>query len=112
MNHPLTDYYICSSHNTYLEGGQFSGVSSVKAYENAIIKGCRCIEIDCWDGPNGEPIVYHGYTLTTKIKFEDVIKTIAEYAFKKSDYPLIISLEVHCSYEQQGKMAEILEREL
>jgi hypothetical protein len=19
--------------------------------------------VDCWDGPDGEPIVYHGYTL-------------------------------------------------
>jgi len=71
----------------------------VKAYENAFVKGCRCVEIDCWDGPNGEPIVYHGYTLTTKIKFEDVIKTIAEKAFQLSEFPLILSLEVHCSYD-------------
>ena len=24
--------------------------------------------VDCWDGPDGEPIIYHGFTLTSKIK--------------------------------------------
>ena len=32
--------------------------------------GCRCVEIDCWDGEDGDPMVYHGHTLTTKIRFE------------------------------------------
>ena len=22
---------------------------------------------DCWDGPDGEPVVYHGWTLTSKL---------------------------------------------
>lgn len=48
------------------------------------------------DGDKGEPIVYHGHTLTTKIMFEDVIKTIKDYGFKNSNYPIVLSLEVHC----------------
>lgn len=43
------------------------------------------MELDCWDGPNGEPVIYHGYTLTSKILFKDVIKTIKNYAFKVSE---------------------------
>ena len=39
------------------------------------------ISVDCWDGPNNEPIIYHGHTLTSKIKFKDVIKAIKDYAF-------------------------------
>ena len=35
--------------------------------------GCRCVEIDCFDGPDDEPEVYHKNTLVSKIKFRDVI---------------------------------------
>lgn len=48
----------------------------------ALKRGCRCVEVDCWDGPNGEPIVYHGHTFTSKIFFKDVVTVLGNYAFK------------------------------
>ncbi|XP_074500401.1 1-phosphatidylinositol 4,5-bisphosphate phosphodiesterase eta-2 [Sebastes fasciatus] len=108
MTQPLNNYFIATSHNTYLTGDQLLSQSRVEMYAYVLQAGCRCVEVDCWDGPDGEPIIHHGYTLTSKILFRDVIETINKYAFTKSPYPVILSIENHCTVPQQKKMAQYL----
>lgn len=77
MTHPLSHYFIASSHNTYLTEGQLQGQASAQQYIEVLEKGFRCVEIDIWDGKDNEgvsiPVVVHGGTLVTHIPFQGLI---------------------------------------
>ena len=58
------------------------------AYSKVVFSYNVLFLVDCWDGDDGEPIIYHGHTLTSKILFKDVIEACEKYAFEKYDFYL------------------------
>ncbi|KAI1120057.1 PLC-like phosphodiesterase [Nemania abortiva] len=119
-SHPLPEYFISSSHNTYLLGHQLEGKSSASAYESTLFTGARCVEIDAWDNSENkdEPKVTHGYTLVSNIPFRavcesirDVVDKEAAEAVDKQGYraaPIMLSLENHCGAYGQMRLVEIM----
>lgn len=119
-SHPLPEYFISSSHNTYLLAHQLYGTSSATAYQNTLKAGARCVEIDAWDDDTekDEPKVTHGYTLVSHISFRSVCETIrdivdqeaaqAEETQANRPAPILISLENHCDANGQKRLVEIM----
>ncbi|CZR62152.1 related to phospholipase C [Phialocephala subalpina] len=119
-SHPLPEYFISSSHNTYLIAHQLIGSSSAEAYETALNTGSRCVEIDAWDNDEDaeEPKVTHGYTLVSHISFRSVCETIRDCVDKEAAEavnqqgqraaPILLSLENHCSAKGQMRLVKIM----
>ncbi|KAF5526190.1 1-phosphatidylinositol 4,5-bisphosphate phosphodiesterase 1 [Colletotrichum aenigma] len=114
-SHPLPEYFISSSHNTYLLAHQLYGSSSAEAYEDTLRAGARCVEIDAWDNPDNkdEPKVTHGYTLVSHIPFRAVCETIRDVVDQEARdpnpaAPILLSLENHCDPEGQIRLVHIM----
>ncbi len=106
----MIDYFINSSHNTYLCGHQLYGESSQEMYKEAMSGGYRLVELDCYDGKDNDINVTHGYTLVDKVKLDKVLEILRDNAFQKNDLPVILSVENHLSSKYQEIMAAEIKR--
>lgn len=68
--------------------------------------------MDVYDGQDNRPQIYHQKTLTSKIYFEDALIACKNAAFVLTEYPLIITIELHTSPEGQKNMANLIKKHL
>ena len=112
--YPLRDFYIFSSHNTYITNKQNMDTNSLKMIENALKLNVREIELDVyaknWLGKeidnDHEPIVTHGlvrgigesdiFLNSNLLPLEKCFDTIKKYMnYNNNTDPLIINIELN-----------------
>ena len=64
LDRPINDYYIKSTHNTYLTSHQLTGKSSTKMYSTSLLYNFRLVELDCYNGDGDDIIITHGWIYT------------------------------------------------
>lgn len=131
MSMPLSDYWICTSHDSYLSKATdrgFGAIKRVSCSENtaekhgheqadesmilaALQRGVRCLDLDLWDGVTGKPVVSRakptGNGTDSTIPLAVILRTIRKFLnYHPSSYPIIVRLENHCSYLVQQQVAQ------
>lgn len=96
LDKPLNEFYISTSHNSYLAFLQHLSFVKSQNIKNVLDFGSRVIELDI-SHINNIPIIAHGtkdFITTSYIYLEKALDTILQYGFNTSD-PLIIFCEIY-----------------
>ncbi|KRX06806.1 PLC-like phosphodiesterase, TIM beta/alpha-barrel domain [Pseudocohnilembus persalinus] len=120
MDQPITNYYINSAKNIYscnLDLGAYyhfpeaSGSEYEEEWEDkykpiffALQKGVKFFEIEIWDGDKNGPVIQYGHCMTSKLYLSEMVAKLMKHVFTNNPYPFWLSIETHCS-EQQNEMA-------
>jgi hypothetical protein len=117
MTHPLSHYWINCSHDTYLnnwsrKNNEVNSHPDEEMYLAALCRGVRCLEMDIWDGLDGEPVVARNKPKVEEdpcLSITIVLKAVRQFLLAQpKSFPVILNIENHCSYPIQERLAAIL----
>lgn len=98
LDMPLHNFYVNTSHNSYIDSMQHLSFASLDAYKFCLKAGARLIEVDIFTKYDSKgPLVCHGtdqYITNYPLPLKSVLDTIKDNAFHTSD-PLIILVEMY-----------------
>lgn len=91
LDRKLCDFWINSSHNSFLENWQVGGESRISNLSKSLESGARCLELDIHAGITS-PFVMHTSSIPGNLT--DYLKVIKDEGFKNTNDPLILYLEI------------------
>jgi hypothetical protein len=119
LDKPLSHYWINSS---FCTSSMSNGIPSIQSYTRALSRGCKSIDLNCWDGtilPNGEcvPIIIPSngnpgtsFTVEDRLTFRSVVLVVRKYLLEnRNSYPIMFNLENNCSQPFQQSMVKTMQ---
>lgn len=100
-NTKLKNCRVMTSHNTCIGKTQLFGKAKTQRLMEILNLGCRMLEFDIFSDHNQTPLISHGkkifghYIRFVKgVPLEDCLRIISNQAWKNTDYPLFIYMEL------------------
>lgn len=104
-----TEKLSAELHDSRSVPSKLGGVLRQRSTKSGSTKGTSPSSGEDGSPVKGEPRVLHGHTLTKGTTFREICYAIRDSAFVASDLPVVVSLEVHASLEQQQTMVDIMQ---
>ena len=119
MTRPLSQYWINTSHKAF-QGryGHINEADGAQPYIFALQRGCRCLEIDIWDGAglHSESVVVRSKEsprTDVGLPVQEVLSAIRSFLLSVPySYPIILSIENNCTMPYQEKLFDSLDKVL
>ncbi|KAL7446922.1 hypothetical protein ACHAXM_011704 [Skeletonema potamos] len=119
MTEPLNNYWINTSHDTYLlrtkvmtlHDPKSAEKTDLQSYTLALYRGARAIELDVWDdNTTNDSATKKAARAVSSLKFSDVLRTVSYFLQSEpNSFPIILLIENHCSLPFQEIMAKNIE---
>jgi hypothetical protein len=107
MAQPLHHYFIATSHNSCVTGSQTDGDVQLLGISGALRTGARVIDLAINDF-EGHPHVWRPYTFSTPLPVREVFEAIRDNAFHASDFPVIVTIEMHGGTTCADMLADVI----